>query len=211
MLPDFAPMIGQRTIPSQDPSVAAGVAFHYETDAVFHDSATFVDLQRQARAALSKAGLARGPRLAAAHVGLELMLDAELARVRDNFNHYLHALSVVRVEAARGLPTACDASAVWRDLESLAELLLERANRLAPSDPGELYLRLERVLHFRPALALLPSDEAPIVEWASIAWPEVVRRLPVWLSELQGGLRLPVTPANVSSNSGESKGMVVRT
>jgi hypothetical protein len=77
MLPDLATMLGvrlQRELLA--PSVAEGVAVHHATDAVFHDDARVRRAMVSLGAALSDAGLARGPARAIGHVGYEMLLDA---------------------------------------------------------------------------------------------------------------------------------------
>ena len=75
MLPDLAPMCGARMDAVIDAVIAAGVACHHRVDAAFHQCEAFASLCGQARGRLHAAGLARGPVLAAAHVGVELLLD----------------------------------------------------------------------------------------------------------------------------------------
>ena len=59
--------------------VAAGQTHHLAVDAAFHGSAAFVTLQSWAVQDLIGRGLRRGPARGAAHVGIELLLDGQLA------------------------------------------------------------------------------------------------------------------------------------
>lgn len=88
MLPDFGVMCGARVAGADDAHVARGIALHHATDAVFHHAPAVVALFRDAEARLTAAGCRRGPTRAAAHVGVELLLDGALlddARHRDAY------------------------------------------------------------------------------------------------------------------------------
>lgn len=78
MLPDFAVMCGARVAGADDPALARGLALHHATDAVFHRAPAVVALFRDAEARLHARGCRRGPTRAAAHVGVELLLDGVL-------------------------------------------------------------------------------------------------------------------------------------
>ncbi len=192
MLPDFATMLGGMRVTSPHPTLAAGIAFHHATDEVFHDSPTFVRLQAEGRHALADAGLGRGPRLATAHVGLELILDSELARDPEARNHYAAALES---KAARSLGDLVEWSAPSEPhrYESLRRTLLARRDFVVPQTPGELFERLERVLKSRRALALSTADRTAVETWARDTWPEVRVALPQWVDELRTGLCLKRT------------------
>jgi hypothetical protein len=56
MLPDFASMCGARLDEQRDPRVAAGVALHHATDAVFHRAPVVLALFRDAGRAPGRAG-----------------------------------------------------------------------------------------------------------------------------------------------------------
>src|SRR5262245_22113008 len=93
MLPDLAHMLGCSRVESEHDLLASGIAFHHLTDRVFHHSRVFTQLESEALKDLQRAGLAPGPRRALAHVGLEVLLDAELARVPECMTHYRAALA----------------------------------------------------------------------------------------------------------------------
>lgn len=93
MLPDFASMCGARLAVEQpDPEIAAGVALHHLTDAIFHRAPVVVGLFRDAEVRLEARGVRKGPRRAAAHVGVELLLDGVFVRESDNRAAYLDGL-----------------------------------------------------------------------------------------------------------------------
>lgn len=204
MLPDLAQMIGQRRIRSREPLLGQGIAFHHRTDAVFHDSPTFVRLQRQARQTLQGAGVARGPSLAVAHVGLEILLDAQLSTEPRYLEHYRQALTSLEPSRAR---TALDwghfEGDPWADFERLRRTLLRERARLVPDGAEQLFARLSRVLAGRPKLALHPEHGQAVVAWATTAMQHVGGQLDGWLTELRDGLRLPSpeTPVNVARPS----------
>lgn len=75
MLPDFASMAGGRLGPSTEPRLAAGIAHHHRTDEAFHGAPDFVRLCTEVGAALEAQGVGWGGARAAAHVGVELLLD----------------------------------------------------------------------------------------------------------------------------------------
>lgn len=201
MLPDLANMIGQRHIESSDHLLAQGIAFHHRTDAVFHDSPTFVRLQRMARRVLQSTGVDRGPSLAVAHIGLEILLDARLAGEKRYRLHYQRALESLELETARrvldwGRPDGDS----WSQFDALRHRLLLRQTQLAPRTPEQLFQRLSFILAGRPALALRPEHQDSVVAWAETASRQVVEQLEGWLAELRVGLRLPSrqTPVNVA-------------
>jgi hypothetical protein len=78
MLPDFAGMCGARVAGAADAAIARGIELHHDTDAVFHHAPAVLALFRDAEARLAAGGCRRGPMRAAAHVGVELLLDGTL-------------------------------------------------------------------------------------------------------------------------------------
>ncbi len=206
MLPDLVQMVGCHRVSSSSPTVAAGITFHYRTDSVFHDSPTFVHLQRQAWAELAQFPIRRGARLAVAHVGLELILDSKLAQSEAHVRHYTRALQVL-LESNLSASLRFDADFDGRDgLENLARTLLARRAYLAPQNPEQLFDRLQRILRHRPTLALTSADASPVIDWSRAAFVRVGKYLPTWLNELRGGLGLPLgrTPANVQPSASEA-------
>ena len=81
MLPDFATMIRARPPRPEHTGIGSGMQFHWRTDEVFHRSAAFLALTHQAVAWLSARGVRSGSALAAAHIGVEVLLDAARAIV----------------------------------------------------------------------------------------------------------------------------------
>lgn len=186
MLPDLAQMCGARLLAVDDEVIAAGVACHHRADAAFHRAAGFTALCAEARAWLRAAGLARGPVLAAAHVGVELLLDGcwldDLAVERA----YLEAIEHAAQPAARAVAWAHEEHA--RRFAALAERLHAAGSPRAYRDPVQVGLRLARILARRPRLSPAPGDEAHLVRWAEAARPAIVEAAPALRAELREGL-----------------------
>lgn len=149
MLPDFATMCRAALAEQPDPDVVAGVALHHATDAVFHRAPTVLTLFRHAGRLLTSRGVRRGPQMAAAHVGVEVILDSALAGAARHRDAYLAAL-------------ACDAPIAWRD-DGAARFATLRARLQTYGSPTETPVavevtrRIERTLAGRQLLA--PNDE----------------------------------------------------
>jgi hypothetical protein len=179
MLPDFASMAaaGGPRVPLGDdhgPVVQSGIAWHHRTDHAFHGCAAFLELTDAGTAALRDAGLGRGASLAAAHVGVELLLDGELCHDPALVRHYHGAL-------------ACDAElapplrAVVRRLEAVGTPHWYR-------DTGEVATRLFRILGARPRLAIAAEQQDGLGEWLRAVQPTVRDATPGLVAELRARL-----------------------
>jgi hypothetical protein len=160
--------------------VRRGVDFHHHTDHVFHEDPTFTELESKSRVELERLGVRKGPRRALAHVGLELMLDAILARSPEHVNAYqsaLHAGTQSWGVALRGGDE--------RALGTLASVLAARAERLAPKTAFELVDRMARVLERRPALCFDEDEREKVLVWAGETSAEVELRASAWLQALK--------------------------
>ncbi len=78
MLPDLCAMAGVRCTSFVHPSVQNGVRFHVQTDSLFHQTQAFLAHNRVTLQALLHLGVRRGPARAAAHIGVEMLIDAQL-------------------------------------------------------------------------------------------------------------------------------------
>jgi hypothetical protein len=152
MLPDFATMCRAQLAEPADADVAAGVALHHATDAVFHALPVVIALMRELDERLQQGRCARGPRRAASHIGVELLLDGVLV-----------AEVTYRASYLAGL--AHDPSDVrWRDGDGSARFaaLLARLRAFGvPEDlrePRAIAGRLHRMLAHRPLLAPSEAD-----------------------------------------------------
>ena len=155
MLPDFCGMCGARVAAADEAPVASGIALHHATDAAFHGLPVVTGLMRELDERLDRAGCARGPRRAASHIGVELLLDGVLVDEPGYRAAYLAGLG--HRPALR-----------WRDAdgEPRFAVLIERLRaRGVPDDlrqPEAIAVRVQRVLAHRPLLAPSASDAAVI-------------------------------------------------
>jgi hypothetical protein len=151
MLPDFATMCGGRIAAAADVEVTRGIALHHATDGAFHTLPVVTGLMRELDDQLAARACARGPRRAAAHIGVELLLDGELTDEPGYRAAYLAGL-------------ACDPALTWRDAGAAPRfaILLDRLRaRGIPDDlrsPDAITTRIHHILAHRPLLAPSPDD-----------------------------------------------------
>lgn len=175
MLPDFATMIGTRPPTTAHAGIDGGMRFHYRTDEVFHRSTAFVDLTRSAFAWLLARGVERGRARAVAHVGVELLLDVELARDEPVQRAYLAAV-------ASAAPLGLGGHLSWTSpgdsggFDALRDRLLARGVTLDDADAGLVARRLRRALGLRPRLTLDDAAELVVRDWVVAARPAVAAR-----------------------------------
>ncbi len=181
MLPDFVGMLRLSRPQVHDPLLARGVAFHHKTDEAFHELPRFLGLSRQAFAWLSERGLPRGPARAVAHIGVEMLLDEELARDAHARGAYRDALAVP-LHTRLSFPLPPDV----QRLAALQQALLERvATALDPS--AQLVAeRIRRSLASRPRLAVAEAGQAIVGDWVVQTRPLVAADAP----DIFGALRL---------------------
>lgn len=103
MLPDLvamtggaSPLIVDEVAAEARHRIEAGVRQHVRVDDAFHALPAFLDLLESGRERFVAAGLRRGVARAVAHVGIELVLDGELARAARARASYRAALGVAR-------------------------------------------------------------------------------------------------------------------
>jgi hypothetical protein len=171
MLPDFCSMLGLAAPARADGQLGAGIRFHHVTDHAFHELAVFRGLCREATAWLDEQRVRRGSARAAAHVGVELMLDAELAENAESRAHYLAALRAGHEPALlESAPLETEARA---QLGRLTGTLSERGVAKRPED-AVVVERLARALARRPRLWLLPEDLPAVSSWVELFRERVV-------------------------------------
>jgi hypothetical protein len=184
MLPDLAQIMSTRFARAKNPLIARGVRCHVATDRCFHRSEVFRSLESRALLELAAAGVAKGPRRGVAHIGVELLIDDELATDESARRVFQAALAW----AAQG---GADDGVEWSvactppELGGLCARLLEVGRSHARSTPERLAARLTRILQHRPRLALEARDVDAIARWAESAAPDVARRLPELIAELE--------------------------
>jgi len=172
MLPDFAAMIRARPPRVDHVDIDSGMRFHWRTDEVFHRSAAFRQLTRQAVDWLSARGVRSGSALAVAHVGVELLLDAALSGDRPAQRAYLGALTGAADGELGGHLTWASGEERER-FDHLRLRLLDRGAIDGDIAPETVAERLRRALADRPRLALDAAAVLAARDWASAARPGV--------------------------------------
>lgn len=192
MLPDFSSMLRLRNPASSHPGVTRGITFHHATDEVFHELVVFQELCRDAMRFLAERGVSRGTRRAVAHVGVELLLDAELAQREAARSAYLAGLRAGRDPAIAG--TLSWAPDQQERLVRLAARLEERSDSAKP--PTEVLVeRLARTLSDRPRLQIEDAARPHVADWVELCRTRVVASTPALVSELTRALERDVRPA----------------
>ncbi len=181
MLPDFCSMLGLAPPAPGGGQLGAGIRFHHVTDHAFHELPVFRGLCREATAWLDERRVRRGTARAAAHVGVELMLDAELAENAESRAHYLAALRAGHEPPLlEGAPLE---AAAREQLGRLAGTLAARGVAKRPED-AVVVERLERALARRPRLLLVPEDLPAVSSWVELFRERVVACSATLVNEL---------------------------
>jgi len=172
MLPDFATMIRARPPRSEHTDIDSGMQFHWRTDEVFHRSAAFLTLTRQAVVWLSARGVRSGSAIAVAHIGVEVLLDAALSDDACAQRAYRAALEgAAPDELGRYIGWV---SAQQRDrFGALRARLLARGAITADIAPETVAERLRYALADRPRLSLDDASVLTVRDWARIARPDI--------------------------------------
>jgi len=148
MLPDFITMSGAASVRPAHGETRRGVALHHATDEVFHAAPDFIALMERARADLERAGVRRGSAWAAAHVGVELLIDGTIVTDERVGALYLRALRDAETHLAHD--GADDGSRVAQLLDRLRAAGIPYPY----ADPRAVAVRVHRALLLRPRLAL---------------------------------------------------------
>ncbi len=170
MLPDFASMCGARLHGSDDAAVHRGLAHHQAVDERFHVAPEFTALCRQVSVSLRDAGVGRGPAMAVAHVGVEILIDATL--LGDVDSAYLAAIST---EPAL---TWSDDGAAWR---SLRGRLRDHGVPSLYRDDERVAELMMRILDSRPRLRLEAEHAPAVAECLAAIRPQVEAAAPILL------------------------------
>lgn len=189
-------MLGSARGEARTPELARGIGLHHATDAAFHGIPEFVRLVAEARTVLTASGLGRGAARAAAHIGVELLLDEVLVDDSPGRSAYLGALDY-----------ACSGSLLfdWSNLEhagrlsKLAAALAERGLPEALTSPGAVAARIRRALANHPRLALAGPDEGLVSDWVVAARGPIVGCTKVILTELRSRLQAAWVPSTGST------------
>jgi hypothetical protein len=175
MLPDLASMAGTRVEVVSSPLVAAGVAEHHRADARFHAAEAFIELYARGASTLRGAGVGRGGARAAAHLGVELLLDGCLSADRAS-GAFREALEL----GVRERAWSCSDPAGDRRVADALRRLADAGD--VPDvyrDPPAVARRLSRMLARRPRLALDEPAEVAVRAWLEGARPAVAARADV--------------------------------
>jgi hypothetical protein len=134
-------------------------------------------------------GLSRPSALAVGHIGVEILLDAELAQDGAAVAAYLAAL-----DAATDGGVARQIA--WNDgaLPARFDVLLGalRARGVTPESrrAEATALRVSRALASRPRLRLASGGEEIVRAWAKATGPAVAAETPAWLEDIRRQLAL---------------------
>jgi hypothetical protein len=142
-------------------AVAVGVAHHRATDAAFHGDHRFIERCALVRDALAEAGVARGPARAAAHVGVELLLDDALLATTEGTAAFAPVWRRLSDPDATVLGVAAPV-----DRDRWIAWLGALTTRLDPwrhRGPPHAAARVHRLLSDRPRLALGATDLPALV------------------------------------------------
>jgi hypothetical protein len=190
MLPDFAAMCGNALREVLDSEVRAGVDMHLATDDVFHRAPIFIDLCSCAVESLVFRGVKRPSARAAAHAGVELMLDGALSGDRVARANYTNALNA---GASDQLADKIQWRDPWvRDDWRRLIMILRSANMPQGYCETDFVLgRLVNILARRPKLALVSGSELSAVSrWIEEARPLVEQLCPILLEQVKQGLKI---------------------
>lgn len=181
VVPDLLPHSGAVAARPFPEAVEVGRRLHHATDAVFHRHPVFLALQRAVYDELTRGGVARGPARAAAHLGVELLLDGALvtsgsASAFDALWARLRAPD----QTVRALVVASNAPA-WEAWLAAFTGFLEPARY---ADPVYSAARIERILRHRPRLSLPVDHVSRLVDVLAAINPTVHDRA----REMVGGL-----------------------
>jgi hypothetical protein len=182
MLPDFGVMCGARVASGGTADIDRGIALHHATDAVFHLAPAVSALFRDAEARLEARGVRRGPKRAAAHVGVELVLDGVLLDEAAHRDAYTAAI-------AHG-----PAPLVWRedgDADRFAALLARLRAYGLPEDlrrPRAAAERIFRMLAGRTLLAPDAGERQAIADVLEDLAPRIAVAAPTVIRQVAAGL-----------------------
>ena len=161
MLPDWLGITGVKLRRVENDELRAGIQFHRRTDAVFHAHPHFSALWRKASRLMREQGLPKASAWAAAHVGVELLLDGEFSRVAATHAHYEGGLRALSDSlGSLHFDGAQDAARLQRLLEGLSQHF--DASRYRDVDFVEE--RITRILHVRPRLAIPPDNTGCVAQ-----------------------------------------------
>jgi hypothetical protein len=170
MLPDLSRMAAGRVASLAHPALEAGWAFHHAVDARFHGEPAFTSWWREASQSLRHLGLERHRARAAAHVGLEMLIDGWLLSTEG-------ARGRCRAALEAGRPDALGRHVAWREpehaqaWESLRRVMLRDGGPSGYDDADVVARRVCGALGRRDRLRLAPPQEAAVLAWTRAEQP----------------------------------------
>jgi hypothetical protein len=178
ILPDVESLVGQRFEGARSrPEVAAGIALHKATDAVFHADPRFTSGSIALTRALMARDVPRGAARAVGHAGWELLLDGLLVQdavVTDAFARAIDVAATLTVPDDGATDRFAWFAARQRDQPVWT----------AYADPAAVADRLHRQLSTRPRLGF-PSEQLPtIAEELAITRVQVAADGPTLIDEV---------------------------
>lgn len=158
-LPDLAPR-GRLHLDDAPDALRRGVALHRRADEVFHHDPRFIAATAALRAELDERGLARGAARAAAHAGVELLIDGVLLgspTASDSFRTVWNRLAAGD-QIALGVAGSDDRDR-W---EQWLRAVTTRLDPWRHTESVHVAFRIERLLASRPRLALAAGDQVAL-------------------------------------------------
>jgi hypothetical protein len=193
-LPDVATVGGFRMVGGAGRgAIGQGIALHHATDAAFHGHEWFTSHLRWMIDSLIAAGVARGAARAAAHVGVELLLDGTLFSGAGG-GERTEAVSAAfdRAPGADGL-----SSLVVNEAQQDWMVHVAGLPRWKPPsyfhDPHRVAHRLHAILAQRPRLAMTSDDVAKVGAALAEVQPSITATAEDFVAELS--TRLDADPA----------------
>jgi hypothetical protein len=183
VLPDVAAIARVRIARPTAGPLAAGVEFHHECDHVFHASPWFNATCVQVRDDLLAAGVDRGAARAAAHAGLEMLLDGALVADDDVQWHVQLALGALdeQVEGLAALAAPPDRERWVAGVQRIARSL----DVAAYTDAASVTVRLQRMTAGRSRIELRSDQAAAVTAVLTGAQPHVLADAPSVLAEVR--------------------------
>jgi hypothetical protein len=164
-----------------DPDVRDGARFHVVVDALFHQTPTFIHLNRIALRRLRELGVSRGPARACAHIGVEMLIDAQLVKDQQLLCGYIEGLDAARVDHPIFAPID---EATSRQLERLCAHLSNQGAGVHTTTSERFRARLRHTLQGRPRLAPTPR-ELEIISNYLCTFDTVADALPALMAQLE--------------------------
>ncbi len=168
-------------------ALSSGIRLHHRTDDVFHGHRWFVARQAEVHDDLTAAGFSRGPALACAHVGVELLLDGAL--LDDGPTAEVIGATFAAIDELREPLGALVEPASEADWQTHLTRFTGGAVVEGLDDPAEVARRLERILARRPRLAFAPRQLPHLVDVLARRLPAVADGAHTLVADLAARLR----------------------